>query len=119
MDAETGNCYFLVWNREGLEYIENLTELAHDDLLRRLQLSGDQVDKFRSRVDAMFFHWTLRARANPQRCYETYAIQVEDGIGREDLEALYEQSPQAFVDLVRSRGHCIYDGRQSTAAVIN
>ena len=54
----------------------------------------------------------LRARANPQRNYEIYTVQVEPDVSLTDIQDMFKDSPQDIVDLVRSRGHRLYSDRQ-------
>jgi len=54
----------------------------------------------------------LRARANPQRNYEIYTVQIEPDVSLKDIQAMFKDSPQDIVDLVRARGHKIYSDRQ-------
>ena len=53
----------------------------------------------------------LRARANPQRNYEIYTVQVEPDVSLKDIQAMFKDSPQAIVDLVRAQGHRLYSDR--------
>ena len=53
----------------------------------------------------------LRARANPQRNYEIYTVQVEADVSLKDIQAMFKDSPQDIVDLVRARGHKLYSDR--------
>ena len=57
----------------------------------------------------------LRARANPQRNYEIYTVQVEPDVSLEDIQNMFKASPQEIVDLIRARGHKIYSDRLYTA----
>ena len=54
----------------------------------------------------------MRARANPQRNYEIYTIQVEADVSLKDIQEMFKDSPQDIVDLVRARGHRLYSDRQ-------
>jgi hypothetical protein len=54
----------------------------------------------------------LRARANPQRNYEIYTVQVEADVSLKDIQAMFKDTPQDIVDLVRARGHRLYSDRQ-------
>ena len=56
----------------------------------------------------------LRARANPQRNYEIYTVQVEADVSLKDIQAMFKDSPQDIVDLVRARGHRLYSDRLYT-----
>ena len=56
----------------------------------------------------------LRARANPQRNYEIYTVQVEADVSLKDIREMFKDSPQDIVDLVRARGHKLYSDRLYT-----
>ena len=56
----------------------------------------------------------LRARANPQRNYEIYTVQVEADVTLKDIQAMFKDSPQDIVELVRARGHKLYSDRLYT-----
>jgi hypothetical protein len=56
----------------------------------------------------------LRARANPQRNYEIYTVQVEPDVSLKDIQDMFKDTPQAIVDLVRARGHKLYSDRLYT-----
>ena len=56
----------------------------------------------------------LRARANPQRNYEIYTVQVEADVTLKDIRDMFKDTPQEIVDLVRARGHKLYSDRQYT-----
>jgi hypothetical protein len=53
----------------------------------------------------------LRARANPQRHYEIYTVQVEPDVTLKDIQEMFKDTPQAIVDLVRARGNKLYSDR--------
>jgi hypothetical protein len=56
----------------------------------------------------------LRARANPQRNYEIYTVQVDPDVSLKDIQDMFKDSPQTIVDLVRARGHRLYSDRLYT-----
>ena len=56
----------------------------------------------------------LRARANPQRNYEIYTVQVEPDVSLKDIQDMFKDSPQEIVDIVRAQGHKIYSDRLYT-----
>jgi hypothetical protein len=56
-------------------------------------------------------HWQLRAQANPQRHYEIYVLEVQDGITVEDVRVAFEADPQEMADTVRRIGHKFYSDR--------
>lgn len=57
-------------------------------------------------------HWRLRAQHNPQRHYEIYIVSVMSDITQQDLERMFENSPQLAADTVRQRGVCFYSNRE-------
>ena len=96
----------LVWDCLGLEYSCNLTEYDKD--LMWSALKGEQPKVRIPGLDILI----LRARANPQRNYEIYTVQVEADVSLKDIQAMFKDSPQDIVDLVRARGHKLYSDRQ-------
>jgi len=55
----------------------------------------------------------LRARFNPQRHYEIYAVTAEDGIDDKDITEMFNNSPQVAADTIREKGTKIYSDRQT------
>jgi len=96
----------LVWDCLGLEYSCNLTDYEKD--LMWSALKGEKPTVRIPGIDLLI----LRARANPQRNYEIYTVQVEPDVSLKDIQAMFKDSPQDIVDLVRARGHRLYSDRQ-------
>lgn len=96
----------LVWDCLGLEYSCNLTDYEKD--LMWSALKGEQPKVRIPGLDILI----LRARANPQRNYEIYTVQVEADVSLKDIRAMFKDSPQDIVDLVRARGNRLYSDRQ-------
>lgn len=95
----------LVWDCLGLEYSCNLTDYEKD--LMWSALKGEKPTVRIPGIDLLI----LRARANPQRNYEIYTVQVEPDVSLKDIQAMFKDSPQEIVDLVRARGHRLYSDR--------
>jgi hypothetical protein len=98
----------LVWDCLGLEYSCNLTEYEKD--LMWSALKGEEPKVRIPGLDILI----LRARANPQRNYEIYTVQVEPDVSLKDIQDMFEDTPQTIVDLVRARGHKLYSDRLYT-----
>ena len=96
----------LVWDCLGLEYSANLTDFEKD--LMWSELKGEPPTVRIPGIDILI----LRARANPQRNYEIYTVQVEPDVTLKDIQDMFRDTPQAIVDLVRARGHKLYSDRQ-------
>jgi len=60
----------------------------------------------------------LRAQVNSQRHYELYAVDCDINISKQDIEKMFEDSPQAAADLFRSRGHKMYGDRANRNRVV-
>ena len=98
----------LVWDCLGLEYSCNLTDYEKD--LMWAALKGEEPKARIPGLDLLI----LRARANPQRNYEIYTVQVEPDVSLKDIQAMFKDSPQEIVDIVRARGHRLYSDRLYT-----
>ena len=95
----------LVWDCLGLEYSCNLTDFEKDMMWSTLK--GEKPSARIPNLDFLI----LRARANPQRNYEIYTVQVEPDVSLKDIEDMFKTTPQEIVDLVRARGHRLYSDR--------
>lgn len=95
----------LVWDCLGLEYSCDLTNYEKD--LMWSALKGTQPTVRIPGLDILI----LRARANPQRHYEIYTVTVEPDVSLKDIQEMFKDTPQAIVDLVRTRGHKLYSDR--------
>lgn len=96
----------LVWDCLGLEYSCDLTNYEKE--LMWSELKGEKPTVRIPGLDILI----LRARANPQRNYEIYTVQVEADVSLKDIQDMFKDTPQAIVDLVRARGHRLYSDRQ-------
>ena len=100
--------YILSWDQTGLEACINVTEIEKEEMWNTLK----SVESNRtSKVGSILQSLTLRARFNTQRHYEIYAIDIANGITKEDLESMFNDDPQGSADLIRSRGRQLYSDR--------
>lgn len=98
--------YILSWDMYGLESIINITEIEHN---RILSILSDNKTEYT--LDRSLNSLILRAKFNPQRHYEIYAVTVNNDVTKQDLITMFKDTPQAMADLVRSRGQKIYSDR--------
>ncbi len=98
--------FAVMWDCRGLEAI---TELPDPALKAWAMLGNKPVPRMTHNIN----HWMLRARYNPQRHYEIYAISVTSGVTQDDLVEMFTQNPQSAADLIRSRGEKLYSDRRS------
>lgn len=98
--------YILSWDMYGLESIINVTEIEHN---RILSVLSDNKTEYT--LDRSLNSLILRAKFNPQRHYEIYAVTVNNDVTKQDLITMFKDKPQEMADLVRSRGQKIYSDR--------
>jgi hypothetical protein len=98
--------FVVMWDCNGLEAVAEV----YDPALKAWAILGNKpVPKENFNIE----HWKLRARFNPQRHYEIYAIGVDGSMDREDLVEMFTQHPQSAADLIRARGEQVYSDRRS------
>jgi len=102
------NLFLVSWDCQGLEAVINVTDYEKETTWATLKNEDPPV-----RLGSMVNHLMLRARANSQRHYEIYTMNVEEGISDEDIRGMFESDPQGSADLIRDRGNKIYSDREN------
>ena len=97
----------LMWDSNGLEAAEVVEDMAKKRMWALLQGKRENYIK----PSPNLLHWKLRAQANPQRHYEIYLIEVDDGVTVTDICEAFESAPQEMADTVRRIGHRFYSDR--------
>lgn len=106
----TTNAYLFMWNQYGIEAIVPITQYEDQDKLDTWKiLKGEPTGK--NPLDNIIQSMQLRARFNPERSYEIYAMDCEEGITEDDLFALWDSAPQYAADLTREKGVRIHADR--------
>lgn len=105
----TANTFILVWDMHGLESCVNATQIDREKVWNTLADKDSLSDKI-GHIMNMF---TMRARYNPQRHCEIYAIDVDVSISEEDLKESFNTDPQGMADLIRNRGRKLYSNRRT------
>jgi hypothetical protein len=100
------NLFLVSWDSNGLEAVVNVTDYEKEITWATLKDEDPPV-----RLASMVNHLMLRARANSQRHYEIYTMNVQEGITDEDIRGMFDSDPQGSADLVRDRGNKIYSDR--------
>lgn len=114
-EEEPGTNFFIIsWDMTGLECIVDAGEMVSNAVMDALKSDGPTPNELGGIVSRL----KLRAQYNLQRHYEIYSIHTAKSIGKEDLEYMFEQSPQAAAELIRNRGVKIYCNRIKEGATI-
>ena len=109
------NLFLVMWDCYGLEYITNLRDVEQDQVWCRLKGEPSLLANSMSRtLNSML----MRARINNQRNYEIYTIQTDESVTLEDVQESFESMPQQIVNMIRERGTCIFDGRETEQRLI-
>lgn len=106
----TTNAYLVYWCEEGLESIIPITQYEHWDAENTFRILNNE-ETVRNPMTGVLQGMLLRARVNSQRHYELYAIDCDASITKEDLEQMFDDSPQTAAELIRARGHKLYSDR--------
>jgi hypothetical protein len=102
------NLFLVSWDCTGLEAVINITDYEKEATWATLKNEDPPV-----RLGSMVNHLMLRARANSQRHYEIYTMNVAEGISDEDIRGMFDADPQGSADLIRDRGNKIYSDREN------
>ena len=98
--------FLVMWCNEGLEYVADITADQQRVMWEKLQGRKSPKHSYANPL-----HLRLRAQYNPQRHYEIYFIDAQEGITEEDIRDMFRASPQTAADTIRERGECFYSDR--------
>jgi len=110
MSKPEPNKFLMMWDNQGLESVLDIS--TYERKLMWAKLSNTRPPSL------PIANMMMRARINAHRCYEIYTITVEHNISVTDMKVMFEDNPQAAVDLIRARGTAIYSDRAKTAPII-
>ena len=105
--------FVISWDNQGLESILPITEIEKQqawDILANKPHGPENVNR-----EINFLE--MRARMNPQRHYEIYAITAVEGITKEDIEEMFKNAPQEAANTMRRIGEKIYSDRADASRV--
>ena len=107
-DYDDSDWFVVSWCCEGLEGIIPVTELERQETF---DILAGKTNTAASRVAGSVNMMILRARFNPQRFYEVYAINAQPGISADDIRGMFDADPQTAADLIRERGQQLFSDR--------
>jgi len=102
--------YIAMWDRDGLEYLFNLSQWDRKRVLA--ELTGVSLPP--QEKPAHPGHLVMRARVNSQRHYEMYTFTVDNNIDEGTLRQAFIDNPQPIVDHIRVNGSCIHSDRRNS-----
>lgn len=102
----------------GLESCVNASDIDMQHTLDLLSASGATNTTRPSSLNRILNSIVVRARANPQRHYEVYSIQVDSSVNQNDLVRQFEECPQEMANLIRDRGCKIFSNRAVSSPLI-
>jgi hypothetical protein len=114
----TKNAFIFSWDQEGIEAIIPITEYEHVEKQNLMRILSEKPT-VRNPLNGIIQHLLLRARFNPQRCYEIYAIDCTEDLDEKFWREQWAEYPQDTADLIRKRGQKLYSDRRTKKAVIS
>ena len=113
----TTNAYIFSWDQLGIEAIVPITQYEHHDKQNLINMLSEKPAE-RNPLDSIVRSLLLRARYNPQRHYEIYAVDCDASMDEKFWRRQWEEHPQETADLLRERGHKLYSDRATKKPVI-
>ncbi len=113
----TTNAFIFSWDCNGIEAIIPITQYEEMDKRNLLNILAERK-KEHNPINNIIFNLTMRARFNPQRFYEIYAIDCEKSLDENFWRSKWNEDPQFCADLIREKGLKIYSDRSTKSRVI-
>lgn len=103
----TTNAFLFSWDCTGVEAIIPITQYEDWDTANAFSvLEGNS--KSVNPLGGILHSVLMRARANPQRFYEVYTVDCEEGITQSIWQEMWDINPQSCADIIRTRGVKLY-----------
>ena len=109
----TKNAFIFSWDNLGIESIIPITQYEHIEQQNLIRILSEKPT-LKNPLDGIVRSLLLRARYNPQRHYEIYAIDCTKEMDEKFWHKQWEEYPQATAELIRERGHKLYSDRVET-----
>jgi hypothetical protein len=113
----TTNAFIFSWDHLGIEAIVPITQYEHHDKQNLIRILSEKPTE-RNPLDSIVRNMLLRARVNPQRYYEIYAVDCVKEMDEVFWREQWKDYPQETADLIRERGHKLYSDRATKKPVI-
>ena len=106
----TINAYIFAWDNTGIDSIVPITQYEHYDRDNTMRILNDEP-AIRNPLNSILQMLILRAKANPQRCYEIYSVDCSVEMDEVWWREQWASDPQGCANLVRERGNKMYSDR--------
>jgi len=100
--------FIVMFCMEGLECIIPIDITKLNDGAEMLAILEDRENDYSKEVAQLLHMLKIRAQANAQRNYEIFKLTCAGGIGKIELESMFQSNPQSAADLVRAKGVRLY-----------
>lgn len=103
----TTNAFLFSWDCTGVEAIIPISQYEDWDTANAFNVLGGKAktaNPLNSTVSAIL----MRARYNPQRFYEVYVVDCDEGITQSIWRTMWDTNPQMCADIIRERGVKLY-----------
>ena len=108
----TSNAFIFSWDNLGIESIVPISQYETIDRDNTMRILREQRI-VRNPINGVLQMLLLRARFNPQRHYEIYAIDCDPSLDEKFWREQWDEFPQETAELIRERGHKLYSDRST------
>jgi len=112
----TKNAFIFSWDQLGIDSIVPITQYEFHEQENTMRLLKEQP-RINNPLNNIVRGLLLRARYNPQRHYEIYAVDCTEEMDEVFWREQWEEYPQSTAELIRERGHKLYSDRAETHKV--
>lgn len=110
-DQESSSTIWLAfWCNEGLERLVNVSKFiarSKNELVEKIKSGEGPIISSEQELTSIISSMTLRGRFNPQRHYELYTFNSNDGMDENTIREWFDSAPQLAVDWIRANGYGI------------
>jgi len=113
----TTNAFIFAWDCYGIESIVPISQYEHIDRDNTMRILAEKP-RVSNPMDGIIRNLLMRARFNPQRNYEIYAIDCDASLDEAFWHEQWREYPQETAELIRERGHKLYSDRSTIERTI-
>ena len=112
----TTNAFIFSWDNLGIESIVPISQYEHWDKQNLIRMLSEKKTEHNP-LNSILHNLLLKARFNPQRHYEIYAVDCDASLDEKFWIKQWQEDPQSTAELIRERGHKIYSDRQDSSKI--